>query len=253
MNQNITDLTNLPLHNPTKVASDTADTVANAARSNTADAFANGNAILSFGAGIDAQTQQDVLHSTLLSQLSANHTVKTDGEGAGGATWFAQYSSVLGNIGWITEGSEAGEHNFSGATVKVDSEILNILGSILTNSAELNILKSALNGLKNLSKDSKNRFSLFSNIQENFKFSYFQAGVVDKVESSVHMRVSSITVNGRVRDDEFIFFDFSSEESQLHYATKLLRFDQDIYSGVRDDVSTRLINHTKNSIQEIKI
>ncbi len=250
---NVDGLQNLPLHNPSQTALDAGDAAASSAKSNTAAAFADGNAILSFGPNIDNQTQQDVLHATLFSQLAANKTVLEKGEGKNGAVWFERYSSILGSIGWITENSEMGNHTFSGKKERVDAELLSVLGSIIAGSNVLNILKAALNGVNNLPQDSKRRFALFSNIKENLNFSYFQAGIVDKNENSIHMRLSSVTITGEVKDEEFLFFDFTSEESQLHYESFLLRFDQDIYAGVRSVISGLLSTHASDAIKNIQI
>src|SRR5688572_16363929 len=57
--------------------------------------------IVSFVAGVSAQSQSDVLNSTLLAQLNSDKLFDREGRTA---DWYKNYTTVLGKIGWVIQG-----------------------------------------------------------------------------------------------------------------------------------------------------
>jgi hypothetical protein len=79
--------------------------------------FIDNGSLVSFLAGVDRQSQADVLNSMLLAQLAANKKFDREADTVG---WYGFHHDVLENLGWVVQQFAFSKYDVAGSTVTVD-------------------------------------------------------------------------------------------------------------------------------------
>jgi hypothetical protein len=91
--------------------------------------FIDNGSLVSFLAGVDRQSQADVLNSMLLAQLAANKKFDREADTVG---WYGFYHDVLENLGWVVQQFAFSKYDVAGSTVTVDKVVREVLAAIAT-------------------------------------------------------------------------------------------------------------------------
>lgn len=197
--------------------------------------YVDSGSLISFVSGIKGLQKNDVLNSTLLAQLAANTAYDrwedTD-------NWYKKYVEVLDNVGWVLESFEFTRYNSSSASFRMDEVVLEILKAIATGDQE-EVIEETMNALKALSDDN-GKLVLFDTNASNLTKGNFQMGAVETDGENVAMAMSSFYFSSSQSATRFLWFDYSSTDTELFKAAQKSVLNEQVYSIVRKAVLDKL-------------
>jgi len=211
-------------------------------------AAVNAGSLVSFVSGLTAQHKSDVLNSTLFAQLAANKQYDRYKQTQ---KWYDSYVSVLAQVGWVVPAFAYREYTPSGGSFTVDAAVLDILAAIATGD-EMKILQTALGGLKD---NTKNEHALTLFDQQSFpeKLGTFQIFPVGEDDGQLVMALAAMEFKAVKHVTRFLWFTWTSTETQLFQSSQKGVLNEDVYGPVRKVIIDKLGDRAKQFIIDIEI
>ncbi len=211
-------------------------------------AFVNGGSVVAFVADVSGQNRQDVLNSTLLAQLAADKQFNRE---TNVMDWYNYYSTVLGKVGWVTQGFNWQKYSSQEMSFTMDKAVLEIAAAALTGQEEL-VVTAALDAMKNL-PEKDGRLTLFNHSASSDTEGNFQISVCTETNGAVAMKTMAFYYNTEQQSTDVLFFNFSSNSTTLNQATVVQSLNSDVYGQVRNSVLTKLGQNAQNFVLDLDI
>jgi hypothetical protein len=198
-------------------------------------AYVDNQSLISFAAGVTGQNRKDVLNSTLLAQMVADHYVP-DPEQMD--VWYQKYEEVLRNIGWAIEKKEFSNFDSGHTAFEMQSAILDVLGT-LVGANQLAMLTKTLDAIKKLG-DSDGRIQIFERDVKEVQKGNFQIGMAEEVGGLVSMGMGAFMLKTKDEVNRVLFINTGKDRTSLKYYALKCTLHTDIYALVRNDILTKL-------------
>ncbi len=211
-------------------------------------AFVDKGSIVAFTAGVSGQNREDVLNSTLLSQLAADHKYDREKQVM---DWYGFYQDVLGKIGWVVQGFNFETRKQSQQSFTMDEAVLEIAEAALTGQEEL-VVVAAIDAMRKLPKKD-GRLQLFNHSAASDTEGNFQISVCSEKNGAVAMKTMAFTYDARQQNTDVLFFSYASSSTQLKTATVGQSLDSNVYAQVRQTAITKLGDNAKNFVLDLDI
>ena len=209
----------------------------------------DGGSLVSFTSKISDVHKSDVLNSTLLAQLAADHAHNRFKETE---QWYNFYVDVLGKVGWVIQNVKFEEYNTSGQTFKASTAILDIIKGLVSGD-ELAMVQRTLSSLQ--SSDNEKWWVVFdkksSGPSQNGNFQV--APCNEDSSGQVLMSLGSYYFQASVAHDRWLWFDYSSANIHFFKSTQVSTLNEDTYSQVRKQIIDKLGDNAKQLIGDINI
>ena len=213
---------------------------------NPSQGFVNNKSLISFVAGISHQAQQDVLNSTLLAQLYADHV---DPEGEDLMAWYQAYIKVLKNVGWTVEGIETATFDSTTNLLDMKNAILEILAEAI-GGQYLPLISKTLEVFKELT-DSDHKLLVFENNSHTLSKGNFQIGVVDETAGVLSMALGAIVLTTSEEIRKILLFSSAKDESEISYHSIKCTLNSAVYGEIREDILKKLGNNSSSFIASL--
>lgn len=204
---------------------------------------------VSFVSGIPTQQKQDVLNSTLLAQLAANHAYDREKDTE---QWYRKYSEVLQNIGWVTSAFGFEHYKSSSDSLQMSKVALDIIGSIASGN-ELDVLETTLQALNHLDPGS-DAFEVFGQNGSSSDGGNFQLGTAAMDDNQdVSMCLGAFYFKANEHKTNFLFWSWSTKSVQMYTSAQNIVLNNQIYAKVRNAVIDKLGDKAQQFIKDIQI
>ncbi|KAI0656443.1 hypothetical protein C8Q70DRAFT_1056675 [Cubamyces menziesii] len=212
-----------------------------------------GGSALSFLAGVNNQTKEDVMYSTCLAQVVADN--KYPGRLRGQEQqWYDAYVDALQHLGWSIREFQITDIRDASAYRTVDHLVLVLAAARLT-AGELAPFTKTIESLR----DARNAGALgvFDKLAKNDDEAGFQLGVASHPESSKDAAVLKLGVYTYKAPHSIpaspLFFEFGAHKVEFRAAQLTLALDGDVYAQIREEVVRKLGDHIKEYIRAIHL
>ncbi|MDK8188800.1 hypothetical protein QP794_01720 [Paenibacillus sp. UMB7766-LJ446] len=208
-----------------------------------------GDTIIAFTANVSGQSRNDLKNAVCLAQAAAmkKYDRFTDTE-----NFFRFYTDVLSKIGFVIQGFDFTKQEISGSSFTVDKVVIDILRAYATND-EIALVEATLKALENLSDDN-DIFKLFSTHSHSATNSNFLLGVASQADNGdVAFKIGAFMLNSEQNNKRFLWFSFSTSETNLFRSTQSVMLNEDIYSTVRSDIIGKLGDLAKSTVADLEI
>lgn len=172
-----------------------------------------GSTLLSFAQGVDAGIRGAVSDSALLAQLVANKQASAESDPM---AWFAAYSGVLQNIGWIVEESGWADYSADGDALDVNQKIIEVLAVALGPApAAMAIITAAIAALSGMESDSP-WITIFSREAQKARLARFQVGLVDRDQNGdAAVVLLACLIEAQSNITQVLFFKFKEAQARF--------------------------------------
>ena len=210
--------------------------------------FIDNGSLVSFLAGVDRQSQADVLNSMLLAQLAANKKFDREADTVG---WYGFYHDVLENLGWVVQQFAFSKYDVAGSTVTVDKVVLEVLAAIATENGAA-VAKSAIDALNALSTGD-HRFTLFEQSSHSAQDGNFQVANCSAEGGVLKMSLGAFYFSSTRVDTQVFFFSWSTSDTTIYRSGQSIILDRDVYAQVRQTVVAKLGDHAKTFVDDLDL
>ena len=211
-------------------------------------AFVDAGSLVSFVSNISSQNRQDVLDSTLLAQLAADHAYDRQKDTQ---DWYHKYVEVLSKVGWVIQSFEFQKYDQTGATLEISAAIILVIES-LVNKEELAALKIALTALQ--SPKNKNWLTLFSQQSSSAEGGSFQMlPCKEGANGEVVMGMGCFYFSGSTENDQWLWFKYSTSSISLFKAAQSSTLNKQVYGRVREAVREKLGRKANDFVKGLDI
>ena len=206
-------------------------------------------AISAFTEGVKGSAKQDILNATLLAQLAANKKYNRETQTE---DWYHFYLATLEKIGFVVQAFDFEKYKASGSSFTMDAVVLDVLAAIATGGQSL-IISATLTAFKALS-NSDSRVVLFednSSSQEKGNFQIYPCTQTE--DGTVSIALGCFYFNTEQRSTGFLFWNFSSSDTEIYKGGTSLVYNEQVYSSVRSAVISKLGDKAQQLVAEIDI
>lgn len=208
-----------------------------------------GDAIMAFTANVKDQSRFDLQNATCLAYLAAQTKFdkfdKTE-------EFYKFYTEVLANIGFVVQAFNFTKHEVSGSEFAVHKVIIDVMKAYITND-EAALVEASIKALEALSDDD-DTFKLFSKTSHKSEASDFIVGIADQAENGdVAFKIGAFKLSSKQNNSRFLWFSFSTTNSNLFKSSQVFTFNETIYSQVRDQIIKKLGSNAKVFIRDLEI
>jgi len=170
-----------------------------------------GSALFSFAQGVTPAVREAISDSALLAQLVAN---KRHASAQAPMEWYAEYESVLENVGWVMQSGGWTDYSADGTAVEVHEKIIEVLTVALGPSvAALTIIKTALDALQHMQPGSS-WLTIFSRESQQAKIARFQIGLAETGEhDDVFVTLLACLIEAKSDLTQVLFFKYRKEHA----------------------------------------
>lgn len=212
----------------------------------------NDRMLQSFAADLSPQNKSDVLNSTLLAQLAADAAYPRDEYGLYDVKgWYAKFSEVLLNLGWVSQNTYFQEYATKGQTFTVDKTLLEILNGLVQGNSYL-LAQAALSALKNLSPADE-KFTLFNFNTCSDLMGNISLGVCTEKNDTVEYSFAALYLEQKQKIRQILFIDFSSSQVKLFAGTNTITLIPEVYTLIREAVRQKINDHVRSYIAFLEI
>ena len=214
-----------------------------------AQGFTDAGSLVSFTENLQDQDVADVLNSTLLAQLAADHKFNRQEQID---DWNKFYIDVLQHVGWVIQSLDFKEYKSPSSKFALNDVVLQLLATI-ANKSELVVMESAMKTLKNL-PSSDGRVVVFNTESYKNRIGNFQILPCDKDSSGqIVLGVGAFHFTSKVDVTRFLFWEFDSSAVDLFYGIQSITLDEQIYAKVRDEVAEKVAPKVKQFVHDLPI
>jgi hypothetical protein len=205
--------------------------------------------IATFAKGVTAAQRQDVVNSTLLAQLAASKAVPDTDDIT---EWHKQYFRVLSNIGWAVQEQNFATYEASGREFEAHKAILDIAATLLApNVAAVKLLETALGALRSLGNETP-WIRLFNRESKHSNSARFQVTLAEESgDRQLLVSLMAFVLNAETDLTEILFFKFRTSDATLKHMSGRIAINEDVLSGVREQIKLKLANHAKDFVQSL--
>ncbi|ASK24784.1 hypothetical protein BSSX_2892 [Bacillus subtilis] len=214
-----------------------------------ASASVVGSSVIAFTGNVGGTQRNDLKNATCLAQLAAmkQHDPFTDTE-----NFYRFYTTVLANIGFVIQGFDFTKHEISGTTFTVDKVVIEILQAIATQD-EVALVQASLDALKALSDDD-GRLRLFSTSSHSAEYANFMLGIAtQEANGDVTFKVGAFKMNSNQNNTRFLWFSYSTSETNLFKSSQTVLLNEDVYGQNRDAIIVKLGDKAEQYIADLEI
>lgn len=211
-------------------------------------AFVNAGSLISFVSNVEEQNRSDVLNSTLIAQLAADHLFPDEEQII---NWYEKYFEVLSKIGWNFEMDEFAEFEMGGNVFEMHNAVLDVLGAAI-GGAHVALVAKTMDALRKLS-DTDNKLILFEKKSHSLTKGNFQIGLVNETNGAISMAMGAFIVDTHDRIGRVLFFKSSKENTKLSHRLAKGTLVTDVYEVVRGAILQKLADKAKNFVAELDI
>ncbi|XVU28582.1 hypothetical protein ACQPZJ_16490 [Actinoplanes sp. CA-054009] len=172
-----------------------------------------GSGLLSFAHGVTPEVRAAISDSALLAQLVANKRASADKDPT---AWYAEYSQVLQNIGWVVQDHGWADYTAEGKAAEVHEKIIEVLSVALGPSVTaLRLIQSAIDVLKNMKPDTS-WLTIFSRETQHARIARFQVGLVEPGEADeIFVTMLACLIEGEKSITQVLFFKYRAERARF--------------------------------------
>ncbi|TFK85836.1 hypothetical protein K466DRAFT_664221 [Polyporus arcularius HHB13444] len=214
-------------------------------------AAVGGGSFISFLGDLPAQQKEDVLHSTLFAQLVANkqHDRQNDSE-----AWYDRYKDVLASLGWMIRSFDMAELSDADTYVSVDKLLLKLAADHLS-AEELALFQKVVESLGEGQTRNEVATKLFNSQSMASKKANFQVGVASSdTEGNTKFKISIYFYSADQDIDNVLFYENGSQKTlEFRAGHETMVLNNDLYSQVREVVSSKLGQHAEDLVENIQI
>lgn len=211
-------------------------------------AAVDAGSVISFVANVSGQNRSDVLNSTLLAQLAANH--KYDRMEAP-LNWYGFYTDVLGRVGWVLQEFGFKKYETHEQQFTLDAVLIELFEAILTGN-ELLVAKATVDALKKLSDDD-NRLVVFSHESHSTSMGNFQLGLCSDQGDAVAMKANAFHFTTKTDITRILWAKFTESNMYLYFASNTMTLNKEVYEQVRAAVIKKLGDAAKEFVENLPI
>jgi hypothetical protein len=205
--------------------------------------------LVSIAAGICDEHKQDVLDSTLFAQFAASGQYDRDSQPT---QWYLAYVSVLKVLGWNTSGFPFQKVAGLPQSFKLYSEIEAMSSKLWPQSARAS-LSATMKTLKSL-RSSDRRIQVLGQSAATASAGNFQLGAVqESKDDEVTMQTMGVFFDSQGITSNFLFESYTGAATTLFAGAQTMVLDDGVYSGVRDEVQSKLKDQAQQFIVSIPI
>ena len=216
---------------------------------NKKEGYVVGGAISAFTGNVKGSAKQDILDATLFAQLAADKKYDREKDTV---NWYSYYKYILGNIGFVVSSFEFEQYKAGGAKTYMDEVVIKILAAIATGN-EIAVVTETLNALKGMS-DADSRIVLFSQQSATSSSGSFQVYPVEQSPNGdVSMALGAFYFSATHHEVKFLFFGFGSTDTSIYKGAQKTVLNQNVYSKVRPDISSKLGDNAVNLVASIDL
>lgn len=171
-----------------------------------------GSTLFSFAPGVGIDVREAISDSALLAQLAANKQAA----GKSPLEWFAAYSAVLQNVGWVLQERTFTDHSTTGTAVEVHEKIIELMTTALgPGTAALAIVNATVAALRGM-KDNSPWITIFSREAVKASIARFQIGLVEQdAGGGVFVSLLACLVGAQNNITQVLFFKFKSAQASF--------------------------------------
>ncbi|KDQ59818.1 hypothetical protein JAAARDRAFT_68389 [Jaapia argillacea MUCL 33604] len=200
-------------------------------------AYVVGCATLTFPEGFPEQNRDDVNNSIIFSELASNRrynrlTQRSD--------WYASFLTVLGQIGWMNEGSIRFDSIPNGGSTSVDDLVITTLQQSLSDS-ELNSVRDTIRALQSGNDAQAKLFNGQATDGGSGKQANFGIGPcrMDDDNASCMFNAFDFTFSGSTSSSGALFQELSQGDTSFGGQVKMT-LNANVYNMIRDSIVEKL-------------
>ena len=207
--------------------------------------------VVSFVAGVDKDIRDAVMNSALLAQLVASKKV-ADRQDI--YSWYAEYFSVLGSIGWAVQDSGFSEYSEAGEGFEVHEKIMDVAAVLLAPApAALAVVKATLDALKGMKPDN-GWITIFNRETQYAKAARFQISVATPTaDGGVMVAILAFGLEAQKAVTQVLFFRVKKNKATLKANSAKATIDTESLKALADDVRTKVRSYQKAYIASLEI
>jgi hypothetical protein len=207
--------------------------------------------VTAFSGNLSGQDKQDVEYTTLAAQLNSDVVVPDNQSFEQMQAWFANYSKVMSNLGWVMsfnwEKYQAGSQGLS-----VDAVILQVLAAVASENGAA-IAKAALDAIGKLPQEG-GRIKLFNNSTMGDRAGKFLLGVAAKENEAISLAFGAFAMDYKTRDTTVLWFNWKSSDVSIYKDQKVATFNQDYYAkGARNKLEDKMRDHAAAYVEDLDL
>ncbi len=207
--------------------------------------------VTAFTAGMTGQDKQDVEYTTLAAQLNSDIKVPNNETFEGTKAWFANYASVMSNLGWIMS-FDWEKYEAASQGLTMDKVVLQILSAVASENG-VAIAKAAINAIESLKTDS-DRLKLFSNSTTSNEAGKFLLGLSSKQDESISLAFGAFAMDFKTRDTSVLWFHWKSSDLKIYRDQKIATFNQHAYAAkARSVLEKKMQGHVETYAEDLDI
>ena len=209
----------------------------------------NGPSVIAFAAGIDAQTQEDILYSFQIANRAADGVAKADTEMD---AWFHEYARVLKLTGWTGTSLAPQQQNTTEGDVELAKEALGIITAAMGGVAPL-ILQAALKAMEQMADDS-GFIKLFDHFGKKGSIGNFQLGQVDRgAAGELVMTAGAFLMKMKETRQKWWIVKWRRQDVSVWADAQKLVFSKAQYADVRAAVVKQIGATANDGIADLKL
>lgn len=240
------DLKGTPRGLVAMAATDDATTVLDKAKN---QAQVVGSTLFSFEAGVDVDVRGSISDSALLAQLVANKRSSAEEDPL---KWFAEYSVVLQNTGWVLQDRQFTDYSADGQAVEVHEKIVELMAVVLGPApAAAAIVGAAVTALKGMKPDSP-WISIFSREAVKAKIARFQVGFVEQDPTGatfVTLLACLMTASNTIT--QVLFFKYRSANARFQARSEKVSINREALVALRADIQKQVRAYQQDYLSKV--
>lgn len=207
--------------------------------------------VTAFSGNLSGQDKQDIEYTTLAAQLNSDIVVPDNQSFESMQAWFANYSKVMSNLGWVMSFSWE-KYKAASQGLSVDAVIIEVLTAVASQNGAA-IAKAAIDAIGKLPRDG-NRIKLFNNSTMSDKAGKFLLGVASKENESLSLAFGAFALDFKTRDTTVLWFNWKSSDVSIYKDQKVATFNQDYYAkGARATLEKKMRDHVSAYVEDLDL
>jgi hypothetical protein len=160
----------------------------------------------------------------------------------------------LTSIGWVQEGIATASHEVSGDTLQAQKEVIAVITAALgPAAASASIVLAALNGLKEISKNSP-WITIFDRQSQTRTVQQFQMGYVRADAARMpQINVACFELSATTKVTQVLFFRASSANAVLRHQECRFSLNETFFNALKSDIKKRIAEHLPGLVSAIEI
>ncbi|WP_426565487.1 hypothetical protein ACPPVT_03445 [Angustibacter sp. McL0619] len=212
-----------------------------------------GGSLVSFTAELDAAHATDLSYALGFCQLQVTQNQGVDPT-ADPIGYYHAVTTMLTNIGFVTQGVNFSTFNTETKTVELDQVVVQVLQGLLTGD-ELLTAVATLNALKEDADDNGAPWAIWSSHSQSSGNGTFSVGAASQTKGPdgaphVAMDISGFKMTGTETSDRFLWATYNTTSLNIDYGKTTMTFNDDLWSspGVGDAISAAMKKHSAGYI-----